>query len=348
MKYAVRYREYGYTVAHSGFAQHFMERLASETFARFGCGPDDSVMEIGSGDGAQLACFQRLGARVLGFEPSDELTRVSRANGVPVAQCLFSAETLDQIPAPMRPAQVVLLTYTFDHLPDPLPFLQAVRQALDPKRGVLLIEVHDLDKIMQRRETCLFEHEHSIYLTALTMERLLERAGFRLLTADLLPERERRGNSLLVAAALDGSEHAPNPASFDRAELARYDDWSTYARFSEAVQASYDNMRRYVRGRRAAGKRIAGYGAGGRGVMTLANADLGHRDIDYLCDQNTNFHGLLTPRSHVPVVPPERVLEDPVDEVIVFSFGYMNEIRQQLHAYEERGGRFVSLLDLLR
>lgn len=69
------YRDYNYSVAASPFAQRFMARLAEETMRRYGFGPGARVLEVGSGDGAQLAQFQALGARVLGFEPSAEFVR---------------------------------------------------------------------------------------------------------------------------------------------------------------------------------------------------------------------------------------------------------------------------------
>lgn len=339
------YREYRYTVSTSPFAQRYMQLLAENVFRQFSLQPGDNVIEIGSGDGYQLARFQKMGARVLGYEPSADLANASTAAGVPVVQCLFSAATTRDIPAEMQPAQVVLLTYTLDHLPEPLAFLQTVHQVLDGKRGLLIIEVHDLAKIMLRRETCLFEHEHSIYMTARTMESLLQRAGFRMLSTELVPEAQRRGNSLLIAAVRSDESSNAHPIA-DGQALAKLDEWRIYSDFSAAVDANHARLRAHVRRNVKAGKRIAGYGAGGRGVMTLAMTDLNQADIAYVCDRNSSFHGLLTPRSHVPVVGPDHLLVDPVGEVIVFSFGYMDEIRQQLHEFEARGGRIVSLLDV--
>lgn len=339
------YRDYNYSVAASPFAQRFMTRLAQRTMADYDLGPGASVLEVGSGDGAQLAHFQALGARVLGFEPSADLCATSRANGVPVSECLFDAETAASIPAEMRPADVILLTYTFDHLPEPLPFLQAVRSVLNPQRGVLVIEVHDLEQIMDRRETCLFEHEHSVYLTRRSFRRLLARAGFALLTADLLPSAERRGNSLLVVAAADGSRHVPDRPDDGPAEL---ESWEAYESFGDAVADSHRALRRYLRDARASGRRIAGYGAGGRGVMTLAGAGLGPDDIAYLCDRSPHAHGMLAPKSHIEICDPGRLAEDPVDEVIVFSYGYLDEIRDQLAAQLPVMPRLTSVLDLLR
>ncbi len=347
------YRDYRYTVSASPLARRFMQRLAEETFRRFQLRPGARVLEIGSGDGHQLACFRDCGARVLGFEPSRDLVAASRAAGVDALQCLFGAETVARIPSDMRPAQVVLLTYTFDHLPDPPGFLEAVRPVLDPERGVLLIEVHDLAKIVARCETCLFEHEHTIYLHEPSMERALERSGFKLLTADLLPEKERRGNSLLVAAGLRAGEHdaltlpRPLPGREGSSPRDPLDDWATYERFGQRVEQAHAGLRAYVRKQLAQGRRVAGYGAGGRGVMTLAMAGLTAGDVVFLCDRNASFHGLYTPATHVPVVPPERLLAEPIDEVIVFSYGYMDEIRAELREFEARGGRFTSVLDLL-
>jgi SAM-dependent methyltransferase len=338
------YRDYNYSVAASPFAQRFMARLAQETLGRYAFGADARVLEVGSGDGAQLAQFQALGARVLGFEPSAELCATSRAAGVPVAQRLFAAGTVGAIPADMRPADVVLLTYTFDHLPDPLPFLEAVGTVLDPSHGVLVIEVHDLEEIMRRRETCLFEHEHSVYLSRQSFRRLLERAGFVLLSTELLPARERRGNSLLVVAAPRATRHVPDAGAPDSPELER---WETYDRFGDAVAASHGALREYVRARRAEGVRLAGYGAGGRGVMTLAMSGLGCGDVAYLCDRSPHAHGRLAPKSHVPICAPSRLAEDPVDELIVFSYGYMDEIREQLERELPVVPRLTSVLDLL-
>lgn len=339
------YRDYRYTVSNSAFAQRFMELLSQQTFRNFALQPGDSVIEVGSGDGYQLSCFQKLGAKVLGFEPSADLTRKSLKSGIPVVQCLFDSDSALKIPRAMQPVQVVLLTYTFDHLPEPVSFLQTIRDILDPERGVLIIEVHDLQRIIERREICLFEQEHTIYLNILTMKRLLQKVGFKLLSTKLVPEVERRGNSLLVAASTKESKYQPD-LFINHEAVASMDEWSTYVTFVKAVQKSLSRLREYVHNRNKAGKRLAGYGAGGRGVMTLAMAGLSSSDISYLCDRNQSLHGLYTPRSHIPVVSPDCLLEDPVDEVIVFSFGYLDEIKQQLSRYINRGGRLVSLLEL--
>ncbi len=340
------YRDYTYTVSSSTLAREFMSRLADAAQRWLGLRPGDRVLEVGSGDGFQLGCFASHGLRVLGFEPSEPLVEVARAQGVETILGLFDAAAASRIAADYLPVQCVLLTYTFDHLPDPPAMLETIRSILDPQRGVLIIEVHDLGRIVERCETCLFEHEHSIYLDRATATGVLARGGFRVLDLELVPESQRRGNSLLLAAAPHGAALTPGwPAE---CRLPPRDPTADLDAFARDVAARLGSLREHVRRQRGAGRRIAGYGAGGRGVMTLAQAGLGAEDIVYLCDQNPSFHGLLTPATHVPVAPPQRLRDDPVDEVIVFSYGYLAEIRAALADVAARGTRFVSMLDLLR
>ena len=338
------YHDYKYSVALSPFAQGFMRRLAEEVWRQYRFRPGDTVVEVGSSDGAQLACFQSLGARVFGFEPSEPLAEAARKRGIPVAQRLFVPQAVQDIPAGFLPAEVLLLTYTFDHLPEPMGFLQTARRLLDADRGVLILEVHDLEKIIERREFCLFEHEHSTYYTAATMQMVLRRAGFELIGIGLVPEEERRSNSLLAAAAVQGSTLASR--ALPMFSCRSLGITSTYVAFGHAVQDTLLHLREFVQGKRQRGLRLGGYGAGGRGVMTMAA--IGRPgDFTYVCDKNSSIYAFYTPKSHVPIVAPNHVLNDPADEIIVFAFGYIEEIAKQLGEYTARGGKLVSLLELL-
>ena len=338
------YRDYHYSVASSPFAQQFMRNLAEALFKCYNLKLGDSVVEVGSSDGFQLQCFKDLGAKVFGFEPSASLAASSITREVPVAQTLFLPETVKMIPSELLPLKVMLLTYTFDHLSEPLAFLKCAQEMLDRKQGLLVIEVHDLSKIIERREYCLFEHEHPTYWNVGTMRDMLHEAGFKLLRINLLPEGICRANSLLVVAAPEGTQYKPEEKNREAAYLNRP---SLYKRFAQDVEKSLSGFRNFVQTENTSNKRLAGYGAGGRGIMTLAMSGVNTKEMAYLCDMNSSIHGYYTPKSHLPLVSPQRLLEDWVDEVIVFSFGYMQEITAQLSEYTAKGGKLISLRELL-
>jgi hypothetical protein len=80
--------------------------------------------------------------------------------------------------------------------------------------------------------------------------------------------------------------------------------------------------------------------------MTLAAAAR-PGDFAYVCDSNEAFHGHYTPAAKILVMPPRHVLQDPVDEIVVFSFGYMEEIRSNLASLGATSVQLTSLLDVL-
>ena len=338
------YRDYRYSVASSPFALHFMQQLADLVWDTYGFQAGDRVIEVGSSDGMQLAGFHRKGAQVLGFEPSLALAQSARRRGIEVVQELFDVSSVEKISADKLPTQVLVLTHTLDHLPDPNGFLEAAKRALDPARGVLVIEVHDLEKTVARRESCLFAHEHTTYYCAASLQRVLLRAGFHVINTALVPDAERRINSLLVVATLSTSIYASQKMSalawngLDRADYM--------LAFGRSVHSSLTGLREFVQGESQRGVRLAGYGVGARGIMTLA-AIARPGDFAYVCDKNPNVNGYFTPGTHIPVFTPEHLLTDPVDKVIVFSFGYFQEIYEELDEFRQRGGSLISLLDLL-
>jgi hypothetical protein len=341
------YHTYQYVASNSPFVRKYMQALVGHCRERLGLKAGDKVIEVGAADGYLLSLFKDEGASTLGFEAAGNLCQLAERNGIPVVNALFTMESLNLIPTSFKTAQLLVMLHTFDHLFDPAPFLDAVRQVLDPVRGVLLLEVHDLHDIYVKRETALFGHEHATYLHYGSMKRLLERHGFRLVDFNFLPKAMCRGSSMLVAASLANAEieEVPDLASFEAPHL---DELRTFQDFQASVLRSFTNLREYIETGRARGRRFAGYGGWGRGVTTLAMAQLSDKHLEFVVDGNSNLRGCFTPVTGFRIEGPESVSREAVDEVIVFNYGYIEEIRNTLSDFIAQGGTVVSVIDLLR
>lgn len=340
------YHSYQYVASHSPFVRNYMQALVEHCQRRLGFRTGDKVIEVGAADGYLLSLFKDKGASTLGFEAAENLCRLAADNGISVVNALFTKESLNLIPADFKTTQLLVLLHTFDHLYDPAPFLDTVREVLDPKRGILLLEVHDLHDIYVKHETALFGHEHATYLHFGSMNRFLRRHGFRIVDFNFLAKDMCRGSSMLVAATPEGSEvaEAPNLASFANSRL---DELSTFMNFQASVLQSFSNLRRYIEDKREAGRRFAGYGGWGRGVTTLGMAQLTEKHLEFVVDGNPNLHGCFTPVTGFRITGPESVTRDVVDEIIVFNYAYIEEIRNSLSDFIAKGGIVVSVIDLL-
>jgi SAM-dependent methyltransferase len=232
----------------------------------------------------------------------------------------------------------IVTSYTFDHLPNPGEVLRGIRAMLKPN-GVLVIEVHDLDLIRQRDEFCLFEHEHYTYLNERTMASLLRRHGFEVETFTLLEEAVKRGNSLLVVA-----RKAPE-AVLEGEALDVAGELAALGSIRGSVTKAIGRLDAWLAIHQ--GKRIVAYGAGGRGVMTVAALE-NSAMLSAMVDKNPKGPGLFSPKSHLEVFGIDELCRQRADLVLVFSYGYFQEIVTEVRGrFGYDAGQFVSMLDVL-
>ena len=333
--YSAYYRDYQYSSGHSGFAQAFMRRYAGvaiDAFAAANGRQPERVLEIGSGDGAQLRCFIDAGTpQVKGIEPSEYLAGIANQAGIDTELALFDKDIL---PLGLGPFDICMSSYTFDHVRNPGEYLSVANEML-VQGGILAIEVHDLEKIVQRAEFCLFEHEHTIYLTPDDLRRLAESAGFKVLAINPVPADCVRGNSLIVLAV------KVRPAGFVAARKAGGNP--ALLALNAHIQDLTRRIDQWVCDL-PEGASVVGFGAGGRGVMTLAGLQH-HGRFKALFDSNYTSNVYLTPKTRIPVVGPEDWSQYKESYCLVFSFGYLGEITQQLIAEGFAPSRIHSLLD---
>jgi ABC-type Fe3+-hydroxamate transport system substrate-binding protein len=75
---------------------------------------------------------------------------------------------------------------------------------------------------------------------------------------------------------------------------------------------------------------------------------LGRGDIALVADRNPHKQSKLLPGSHVPVVSPERLMQEKPDYVLILPWNLQEEIRTQMSGIAAWGGRFVTAIPLAR
>jgi hypothetical protein len=172
------------------------------------------------------------------------------------------------------------------------------------------------------------------------MTRLFESAGMEVVDAERLPVHhgqlrvfvQRQGEGE-VSPSVDRLLEEERRLGLDRIE--------TYRAFADQAMRSKRDLRRTLSELRASGARVVGYGAPAKGNTLLGFLELGAADLDYIADRSALKQGLYTPGMHVPVVAPERLLEDQPEYVVLLAWNFADEVLEQQAEYRRRGGKFI-------
>lgn len=305
------YDDYLMTVSHSSQMQAYQREQAREFVARFGL-QDKRIVEVGCGDGNYLDHLHAAGARVVGNEPSAKFRALAEARGYVV----HSDYVHRSAPVPDGPYDAFACRQVLEHVADPREFLLGIRKSISPD-GVGLVEVPSLEQALGSHRFYDFFADHLNYFSLSTLRLALESTGY-----DVLETSHGMNGEFNVA-------------------IVRVARSLTFQGFNEKVHDLLGSLRVWVQEQRALGRRIAVWGAGGKGLSAMAVSGL--EAIEYVIDSDPHKQGLHTPVQHLRVVPPEQLLHDPVDAIVLTALAYKAEILADLRGRLGFSGVVVAL-----
>ena len=111
--------------------------------------------------------------------------------------------------------------------------------------------------------------------------------------------------------------------------------------FSRQVNETKWRLLEFLIARRREGKRIAGYGAPGKGNTLLNFCGIRTDLLEYTVDRNPYKQGQFLPGTHIPIKHPEVLEHDRPDYILILPWNLKEEIVEQLAYAREWGAQFV-------
>lgn len=339
--------DYTYFSSYSSSWLAHAERYAAMATERFGLDGQSQVVEIASNDGYLLQYFQSRQIPVLGVEPTANTAKVAIGKQIPTIVDFFGRRLAEE---KLRgKADLIVGNNVLAHVPDINDFAAGLKIALR-EGGAITLEFPHLLRLLAENQFDTIYHEHFSYLSLAVVERILGEQGLMLFDVEELPTH---GGSLRVFAAHADDEGKGRSANVD-AIIASEEEAGLRARATyEGFQARIDNIReaflQFLLDQRAAGAKVAGYGAAAKGNTLLNYCGIkGNELIRFVADASPHKQGRYLPGSHIPVVAPERIDHERPDIIVIFPWNLRDEIMDQLQHARSWGARFVTAIPELR
>ncbi len=305
---------YDNSLESSGVFRDYAKSLARELIEKHDL-RHKKVVEIGCGKGAFISLLCDIGENQgFGFDTTfDESTRPSER-----VEFIKAHYSEDQTAGPV---DFVCSRHVFEHIPEPLPFLQMVRRSLGERmETVVYFEVPESLFIFKDQSIWDLMYEHCGYFGHESLSSIFTRCGF-----DVIELATTFGGQFLgIVAKPSQHELGSAPPVGDEFRLGAHVD-----RFAELFEARKAEWQQRIQALRSAGKKLAVWGAGGKtvGFMNLFQIA---EDVETVVDINPRKQGHFVPGTGQAIVAPEALKERVPDAVIVMNKNYTHEIRKQL------------------
>jgi hypothetical protein len=334
------FTEYAYFSAYSTEWVEHSRQYVEMIRSRLGLGADDLVVELASNDGYLLQHFIGTGVPILGIDPAANVAEAAEERGVPTLVSFFGRETARSLVDEGKSASLVIGNNVLAQVPDLNDFVAGVQILLRPD-GTATFEFPHLLRLLDGLQYDTIYHEHFSYFSLAATSQIFEAHGLEVYDVE---EIWTHGGSLRVYAQHSGGPHGRGAAVeklLAREEAGGLRSAERYARFADDVKESKRALLDLLIRLRREGKRVAGYGAPGKGNTLLNYCGIRTDLIDYTVDRNPYKHGRYTPGTHIPIFPPERIAETRPDYVVVLPWNLVDEISRQLEYIRDWGGQLI-------
>jgi SAM-dependent methyltransferase len=301
-------------------------------------GPDSLVVELASNDGYLLKNFVELGIPVLGIDPAPTQADAANAAGVPTRAEFFDTDLARRLRAEGRAADVIIANNVMAHVPDLNGFVEGMSMLLADD-GVATIENPYVRDLIMHKEFDTVYHEHFCYYSCTAVDHLMRRHGLFLNHVEHFPGLH--GGTLRWHVSHRDERSATAQQYLDDELALGLTSFEFYDGFGREVADIKTELLRLLEGLRADGKTIAAYGAAAKGSTLVNYVGIGSTLVDFVVDRNIHKQGLLMPGVHLPILPPEALLEQQPDYLLLLAWNFKDEILAQQAEYMRRGGRAI-------
>jgi C-methyltransferase-like protein/putative zinc binding protein/methyltransferase family protein len=335
------FTEYAYFSAFStAWLEHARSYVAMIT-GRLGLGPTSQVIELASNDGYLLQYFVERGIPALGIEPAANVAEAARKRGVETLVRFFDRAVGAELAASGKRADLVIGNNVLAQVPDINSFVAGIAAVLAPT-GTATLEFPHLQRLIEGNQFDTIYHEHFGYFSLLAVEAIFAAHGLTIFDVE---ELWTHGGSLRIYARPTADAGRPVGPRVDelraREEAIGFRDMATYAAFEERVRETKRRILELLIAAKRAGKRIAGYGAPGKGNTLLNYCGIRTDFLDFTVDRNPYKHGRFLPGTHIPCFAPDKIDAEKPDYIFILPWNLKDEIIKQLAHARGWGAQFI-------
>ncbi len=282
------------------------------------------LIEIGSNDGTFLKNFKKNKIFSIGIEPSSNVAKISRKNGINTKNYFFNSKNVKKIKKLRKKTDLICAANAICHIPDIPDLIKGVDYLLG-KKGLFIFEEPYLGSMYEKTSYDQIYDEHIFIFSVSSVMKIFKLYGFDLV--NVVPQKTHGGSMRYVVGR--SGEHIINKnvlKLLQKEKRKKIDSIDGCLRFKKKCEISKNKLRNKIHGILKKGKKIAGYAATSKSTTILNYCNINSNHIDFICDTTPNKINTFTPGTHIPVVSVKYFKDNIPDYTFLFAWNHKKEI----------------------
>ena len=320
------------------FKAHF-ENAAKKYIKYLKLKKNSFIIDVGSNDGVGLIPFKNFGYNnLLGIEPAKNLCKISQLNGIRTHNDFLNEKILKKI---KRKADLVLASNVFAHS-DELKNMAKTMIKLLSVKGVIIIEVQYLLKMLRDLTFDNIYHEHFNYWSLTCLKAMFEKLGAKIFKVE---EIETHGGSLRVYITKFSNKKINIGSSVNelliKEEKFGIKKFDTFKKFGDKIYEIKKNVIKNIQKLKLKGKTIVGYGAPAKATTAINFFGISS-EIEFIIEDNKLKQNKFVPGTNLQIYPKAKIKEKN-SIILVLAWNFFSEIKKNNYKLSDT---FISIKDL--
>jgi len=297
----------------------------------------DLILDIGGNDGTYLEYFHRNGYRTLNIDSGEVQSTISKAKSIPTINDFFSTNLVLKILGDFGMAKVIHASGVLFHLENLHDVFQGIKLFLADD-GILVAEFIYLPKMIENLAYDQIYHEHLMYYTLFSLQKLLKKFDLEIFDCNLYPIH---GGTCVAYISHRNSKQKTKRFTFYWNEEVNkgFCGSQPLQKFAEEVRKSSFQLRRLIEDKVNSGSKIYAIGAPVKGSTLINFASLNEILIPFAIETNRLKFETFLPGTKIRVIE-EGSIGHP-DVYLLLAWNFKDEIISKFKDFFSSGGKMI-------
>ena len=282
------------------------------------------LIEIGSNDGTFLSNFKKNKIYTLGIEPSHNVAKLSKRNGINTKNFFFNYQNIKRMKKFQKKTDLICAANAICHIPNIPDLIKGLDFLLD-RKGLFIFEEPYLGSMYEKTSYDQIYDEHIFMFSVNSIMKIFKLYNFDLV--NVVPQKTHGGSMRYVVGRSGEHNISKNVLKFLAQEKQKkIHSIKGCLWFKKKCEISKKKLRNKIFGILKKGKKIAGYAATSKSTTILNYCNIDNKHIDFICDTTPNKIDTFSPGTHIPIVSVDHFRKNIPDYTFLFAWNHKKEI----------------------